>query len=166
MGIAAVPLCTNQGCKTLVPRDALKAEYLYFALRQAVQDLQALGSGATFAEISKSQVEGFCIPVPSLGEQERIASRLTERLAAVERARQAARARLDAAEALPAAYLREVFEGTEAETARLDAIAEIQLGKMAHPDNRRGVAPYPYLRHANVVEWGRFDLSDMDFDEE
>ncbi|MFN7430990.1 MAG: restriction endonuclease subunit S, partial [bacterium] len=49
------------------------------------------------------------IPLPPLAEQERIAGRLTEQLAAVERARGAAQSRLAAAESLPAAYLREVF---------------------------------------------------------
>ncbi|MFN7429132.1 MAG: hypothetical protein ACK5TP_00920, partial [bacterium] len=38
---AAVPLCTNQGCKTLVPRDGLKPDYLYYALLRAVPDLKA-----------------------------------------------------------------------------------------------------------------------------
>ncbi|MFN7429335.1 MAG: restriction endonuclease subunit S, partial [bacterium] len=100
LGIAAVPLCTNPGCKTLVPRDGLKPDYLYYALLRAVPDLKALGSGATFAEVSKAQVEDFRIPLPPLAEQERIAGRLPEQLAAVERARGAAQSRLAGAERL------------------------------------------------------------------
>lgn len=109
LGIAAVPLCTNQGCKTLVPRNGVRPEYLYYALLRAVPDLKALGSGATFAEVSKAQVEGFAVPLPPLGEQERIASRLTAELEIIERARAAAAQRLAAADALPASLLREVF---------------------------------------------------------
>lgn len=59
--------------------------------------------------ISIEEIEAVEIPLPPLAEQERIAGRLTEQLAAVERARTAAQSRLAAAQALPAAYLREVF---------------------------------------------------------
>src|SRR5205085_1203822 len=62
--------------------------------------------------------------LPPLSEQERIAARLTEQLAAVDRARAVVQARLDAAEALPAAYLREVFEGPEAEEWEVRRIGE------------------------------------------
>lgn len=111
LGIAAVPLCTNQGCKTLVPRDGVKPEYLYYALLRAVPALKALGSGATFAEVSKAQVEDFAVPLPPPAEQERIAARLTEELEIVERARAAAAQRLADIEALPAALLRAAFNG-------------------------------------------------------
>jgi type I restriction enzyme, S subunit len=52
--------------------------------------------------------------VPPLPEQERIAAGLTASLVAVDGARRAAADRLAAAEALPAAYLRDVFEGPDA----------------------------------------------------
>jgi restriction endonuclease S subunit len=55
------------------------------------------------------------IPLPpTLVDQERIARILTEQMAAVEKARAAAAARLDAAKALPMAYLRQIFEIQEA----------------------------------------------------
>jgi type I restriction enzyme S subunit len=109
LGIAGVELCTNQGCKSFVPSDGIDSVFLYFALKSSVADLQRLGSGATFAEVSKSQCENFEIPLPPLSEQRRIAGILREQMAAVERARAAARARLEAVKALPAAYLRQVF---------------------------------------------------------
>ena len=150
LGIAAVPLCTNQGCKTLVPRDCLKPEYLYYALLFAVPDLQALGSGATFAEVSKAQVAGFKIPLPPLAEQERIAARLTEQLAAVDRARAAARERLAAAQALPAAYLRDVFEGPEASGWDTRPLGELvhRHNEIIHPGDREdGESVFVGLEH-------------------
>jgi len=54
------------------------------------------------------------IPLPPLTEQQRIAARLNEQMAAVSQARQAAEEQLRAARELPSAYLREVFEGQEA----------------------------------------------------
>jgi type I restriction enzyme S subunit len=52
LGIAKVPLCTNQGCKSFVPSKRIDSTFLYFALKQAVPVLQELGSGATFKEVS------------------------------------------------------------------------------------------------------------------
>ncbi len=48
-------------------------------------------------------------PLPPFPEQQRIAAILRERMAAVEEARAAAQARLEAVKALPAAFLRQVF---------------------------------------------------------
>lgn len=114
LGIARVPVCTNQGCKCLVPGRDTDSEFLYFALRLAVPDLQALGSGATFKEVSKDAVENYEVPLPTIPEQKRIARILNEQMQEVEKARKATEAQLAAARALPAAYLRGVFESPEA----------------------------------------------------
>ena len=109
LGVAAVPLCFNQGCKALVPTDRVDSAYLYFAILHAVPDLQAMGSGATFSEISKSKIAKFHIPLPPLPEQRVIAGRLTVQMEQVTAARTAAQARLTAIDALPGVLLREVF---------------------------------------------------------
>jgi type I restriction enzyme S subunit len=113
LGIAAVPVCTNQGCKTFLPGGEVESEFLYHALKRSVWELQQMGSGATFAEVSKTQLEGFEIPLPPPPEQKRIAAMLNEQMAAVARARKAAEERLAAVNALPAAYLRDAFPGPD-----------------------------------------------------
>lgn len=110
LGIAKVPLCTNQGCKSFIPTESIDSDYLYFALKKSIPILQSLGSGATFTEISKSQLASFKIPLPPLPEQKRIAAILNEQMAAVEKARAAAEAQREAARALSSAYLRKVFK--------------------------------------------------------
>ena len=164
LGIATVPLCTNQGCKCFVPGNDVDTHFLFYALKMAVPALQALGSGATFAEVSKSQVQAFSIPLPPLPEQKRIAAILTEKLAAVNKARTAAEARLKAAKELPAAYLREVFESEEAQswpTVALgdagEVVSGVTLGRKLSGTATREV---PYLRVANVKD-GHLDLSDV-----
>jgi len=164
LGIATIPLCTNQGCKSFIPGEGVDSVYLYFALEQSVSELQALGSGATFAEVSKSQVEGFEIPLPPLSEQKRIAAILTEQMATVERARAAADAQMEAAKALSAAYLRAVFNSPEAQKwlrKRLGEVGKIvsgvTLGRKIHDTKTISV---PYLRVANVKD-GRLELSDV-----
>jgi type I restriction enzyme S subunit len=71
------------------------------------------------------------IPLPPLAEQKRIAGILKEQMAAVERARRSAEAQLQAAESLPAAYLRAVFNSPEAQAwpkKRLGEIARFKNG--------------------------------------
>ena len=117
-----------------------------------------------------SDLLALTIPLPPLPEQRRIAAALGEQLAAVERARAAAKAQLEAARALPAAYLRAVFDSPETQAwprRRLGEICEIQLGKMLSPASKAGTRPRPYLRNFNV-QWNRFDLTsiaEMDFSE-
>ena len=150
LGIARVPLCTNQGCKSFVPSEKVTSEYLYFALKQAVPTLQKLGSGATFAEVSKTQLENFEIPLPPLTEQQRISVWLNEQMAAVAQARQAAEAQLRAARELPSADLREVFESQEAKKWSKHRLGDIlKLRKeVIHPyDKPKGKTIFVGLEH-------------------
>ena len=72
------------------------------------------------------------MPLPPLEEQKRIAAILNEQMGAVERTRAAAQAQLEAAKALPAAYLRAVFSSPEAQHW-----PRVPLGELAvlGPDN-------------------------------
>jgi type I restriction enzyme S subunit len=72
------------------------------------------------------------IPLPSLPEQTRITAILTEQMAAVERARAATEAQLEAAKALPAAYLRDVFDSVEALRWERKPLGELAI---LGPDN-------------------------------
>lgn len=135
LAIADVPLCTNQGCKSFVPNLDVDPNFLYWSLKQAVPDIQALGSGATFTEVSKSTLLQFAISIPSLAEQLRIAAILKDQMAAVDMARAAAQARLKAVKALPAAFLRQVFP----EPGQLlpDGWRWVKLGEVCELNPRR-----------------------------
>ncbi len=63
------------------------------------------------AAIQRDRLLDLEIPLPSVLEQRRIAAVLNEQMTAVERARTAADAQLEAAKALPAGYLRKAFHG-------------------------------------------------------
>jgi type I restriction enzyme S subunit len=101
----------------LRPGAGLRAEWLHYFLRQQ-QLLRKAEEHLTGAVGQQRLPEGYLaeleIPLPPVAEQERVAGRLTRALAAVDAARGAAQGRLAAAESLPAAYLREIFEGPEA----------------------------------------------------
>lgn len=109
LGIAARSLCVNQGCKCFVVNAAIDNLFLYFALRNYMSDIQALGAGTTFTEVSKSSLKRFLIPLPPLGEQQRIAALLNEQMADAERARREAEVQGQAMAAVSAALLRDAF---------------------------------------------------------
>lgn len=75
VAINTVPMCTNQGFKSFVPKsNLLDAQYLYYWLKANKEYLQDLGVGATFKEISKTVIANVEIPLPPINEQRRIAS--------------------------------------------------------------------------------------------
>ena len=74
VAINTLPVCTNQGLKSMVPRDGrIAPDYLYWWLKTHREALQHKGRGATFKEVSKKIVEEIAIPLPPLAEQKRIA---------------------------------------------------------------------------------------------
>jgi len=69
---------------------------------------------ARMPKLNRDQLFAWVAPLPPLGEQRRIAGILKEQMEAVERARVAAEEQLEAAKALPAAFLRDVFNSNDA----------------------------------------------------
>lgn len=75
VAINRVPLCTNQGFKSMIPLDSkVSPDYLYWWLLTHRNRVQQMGRGATFKEVSKKIVESLVIPLPPLAEQKRIAA--------------------------------------------------------------------------------------------
>lgn len=78
VAIAANPITTNQGFKSLVPNTELaNNKFLYFWIKNNKQYIDSLGSGTTFAEVSGSVVKSLEIELPPLAEQKAIASVLS-----------------------------------------------------------------------------------------
>lgn len=73
VAIAGIELCTNQGFKSLIPGKNIYNKYLYHCIKKFVPQLELLGNGATFKEVSKKVVENFEIPLPPFEVQKRIA---------------------------------------------------------------------------------------------
>lgn len=77
LAISTCECCTNQGFKSIVCDEAkLNPEYLYYYLKYHIKEVEALGSGTTFKEVSRGSMESFVIDIPSIKEQKRIASML------------------------------------------------------------------------------------------
>lgn len=150
LGIARVALCTNQGCKSFVPKNGLDSEFLFFRLREMTPEIRALGSGSTFTEISKTRLANLEISLPSIDEQRRIAALLREELSILAEARAALKAQLAAAESLPAAHLRAVFESEDMQQWPLRRLGDLLVLRqdIVHPRNKpSGAAKFVGLEH-------------------
>lgn len=76
--INTVDCCTNQGFKNIVlDKKIADVEYMYYFLKHHVKEIEALGSGTTFKEVSKTSFEKYEISIPSLLTQQKIAAVLS-----------------------------------------------------------------------------------------
>ena len=79
VAIARVELCTNQGCKAVVPApDIAISDFLFLLLLRMKERLQVLANGTTFAEIGTWVLANEFIPVPPVSEQQAICRWITE----------------------------------------------------------------------------------------
>ena len=76
--INKVDCCTNQGFKNIILDKTISdVDFMYYFLKYHVKEIEALGSGTTFKEVSKASFEQFEICIPSLSSQRKIASVLS-----------------------------------------------------------------------------------------
>jgi type I restriction enzyme S subunit len=61
VSIAKHELCTNQGFKNLVPKDIADCNYLYYYIKRHIKQIEQLGTGTTFKEVSREDLCGFPI---------------------------------------------------------------------------------------------------------
>ena len=88
IAIAANPVCTNQGFRSVVPYDFAMSPYLYYCLKARTDNIVQRATGTTFKEISGSEMAKTIIPLPPLNEQTRIfkkATQLLEVISAIEK---------------------------------------------------------------------------------
>ena len=88
VGIAANPLCTNQGFKSCVPYIAAMSEYLYIFLKYAGPDIDAEATGTTFKEVPGKEFAHVPFPMPPLPEQYRIVAKVDELMELIDRLEQ------------------------------------------------------------------------------
>lgn len=77
VAIATEEMCCNQGFKNLVCSAAINNEFLFLYLKSRTAELQAMGRGATFKELSKKNIAGFEINLPSIDCQLDAVAKLT-----------------------------------------------------------------------------------------
>lgn len=73
------PVCTNQGFQSLVCKDGVDNEFMYYVVTDSAfqKTMIQRASGSTFLEISSKNLKGIVIHLPSLEEQRQIATLLS-----------------------------------------------------------------------------------------
>lgn len=163
VAINTTPMATNQGFKSFVPRPEVNADYLYWWLRANRRQLEDLGNGATFKEVSKAVVSRVKFPLPPLTEQCRIAAILDKA--------DAIRHKREQALTLADDFLRSVFLemfGDPSTNSRgwpvgsiRDLIVDAKYGTSQKADVDEG--SYPVLRMGNLTYSGRIDTTDLKY---
>ena len=80
IAIAANPISTNQGFKSVVPYNSTMSPYLYYCLKARTSDIVQRATGTTFKEISGSEMAETIIPLPPINEQQRIFDKVMQLL--------------------------------------------------------------------------------------
>ena len=65
LAIAKTELCTNQGFKSFVPKSGNTTIYLYYYLQHHIRQIEQLGTGTTFKEVSREDILKFPMLKPS-----------------------------------------------------------------------------------------------------
>jgi type I restriction enzyme S subunit len=154
--IAANPVCTNQGFKSFVPSAALTSDYLYWFLVFDTPQIRTLGSGTTFPELSRAKAQEIPIPVPPLGEQQRIVAAIEEQLSRLDAATsnfRVLRLRFDALER--SALMHAVAEGEERRLG--DLLEGIEAGRsFGGAGGPAGPDEWGVIR-VSAMTWGDFN---------
>ena len=77
--IAKAQTATNQGYKNFICNEKMiRHEFLYYILKKYAKNIEALSSGATYNEISKTEISNFKFPLPPLEIQEKMVEEINE----------------------------------------------------------------------------------------
>ena len=85
VSIAANPISTNQGFKSIVPYVRECSRFIAIAMQTFAPEINANAPGTTFREVSGKIVAGQLFPLPPLAEQHRIVAKVDELMALCDR---------------------------------------------------------------------------------
>ncbi len=162
-------VCIGRGLAALIPEDSLSRDFLWLFLTSATKAVNdAAGAGSCFSSLSRSQLSGLEIPLPSLSEQREIVARLERELATVEKMKKGFEALAETAKAEFKAELKEVFaeltsggagigtDGTNGthgtvETRRLGEIGRVVTGTTPSKGNKSYYGgEWPFYKPADL----------------
>ncbi|HOV88158.1 MAG TPA: restriction endonuclease subunit S [Syntrophobacteraceae bacterium] len=158
IGIARVPLATNQGFANFAPKPGVESKYLAYALQYFTVEISSLAGSTTFKEVRRGALKKYKVPLPSPSEQHRIVE-ILDQADALRKKRAEADAK--AARILPALFykmfgdpLALVTSGQGVPLSELEV--DLQNGfACGEKDVEDGV---PHLRMNNIDDAGVLNL--------
>lgn len=112
IALAKKEMCTNQGCKSLVKdSENIFERFIYYALSVSGSQLNALGLGTTFMELSKDTLGYYSIALPTIDEQKEIVSYLSRSLKRLDKLSRLAQDVIEKLEEYRASLITDVVTG-------------------------------------------------------
>ena len=84
LAITTAPTATNQGCRTLVPKNDIDCTFAFYTLTASRAVIQSRGKGSTFMEISTADLKAHELVAPPACEQHAIAEYLDQKTARID----------------------------------------------------------------------------------
>ena len=115
---------TNQGFQSLIPKENISNEFVYYLIQTKRKDLIRKSCGSTFLEISANEVRKIVVSIPTIKEQDKIAkllSLLDERIATQNKI-------IEDLKMLKSAIIENVFDDKHSERLQLDNVGSYIRG--------------------------------------
>ena len=122
---------TNQGFQSLIPKENISNEFVYYLIQTKRKDLIRKSCGSTFLEISANEVRKIVVSIPTIKEQDKIAkllSLLDERISTQSKI-------IEDLKKLKSAIIENHYNQTEKQTACIADLGEpFSVGNLAKDD--------------------------------
>ena len=158
LALAGDEMCCNQGFKCLICPETVNNEWLCRLLKHRVPELQAMGTGATFKELSKRAISDYKICVPPMEAQIDIVKKLTK----LDEALANCRTLLSALDDLVKSQFAEMFGDVRANPYGFEkcCLKDVARDKLSYGSSCSSV-PYDgetrYLRITDIADDGRLN---------
>ena len=138
----------NQHIFKVLPNEGVRPDYLYYALREVISELERKTHGSTMKHVVRGDFESTTIPLPSVEEQDRIVDLLSRAESIVRMRREADK---KAKEIIPALFL-DMFGDPATNpkgwaVRRLDEVADVRDGTHETPKYVPDGIPFITSKH-------------------
>ena len=153
IAISQTELATNQGFKNVIIKNFSKVNEKYLAcmLMRLVPQMERMGTGGTYKEISRASFSTLCIPLPPLEIQEKIVAELDGYQKIIDGAKQVVE------NYKPAIKIDRKWEMV----AIGKYFDKTKLGLVKSKGEQKDGYPHPYIKMDNITDSGELYLSKL-----
>jgi type I restriction enzyme S subunit len=140
VAIAGNELCTNQGFKSLIPKETVNNDFLYYYFKSIKQLAEERASGTTFKELSGKAFADLPLCLPPLPEQRAIVSKIEQLFSELDNGISNLKLAQEQLKVYRQAVLKKAFEGEFTKKWREQQTNLPDAGKLLEQIKREKVA--------------------------
>ena len=150
VAIAAKEMCTNQGFKSVIPNSDTDYMFLYYLLKFNKGNIENMGSGTTFKEVSGNTMKSIKVYIPvDIEEQRKIASILSALDDKIELNNRIN----ENLESQAQAIYQSMFISTHHETDRMGLLSELITVKYGKDHKKLNDGIYPVYGSGGIMRY-------------